>query len=155
FTSFYHTFKTKIKIGKICNMKIIEDKMCFTEKKQDLVFKKPFSKRYIWKKGGRLIIRVVLYSGQYGKLAFMDDVNRLVNVVDAGYSGSVWIGLKRGKQTRWVWSDGENTTSQYYNWASGQPNEDGFCTAIFYGAWHDVLCDLNIYFVCYGEFLII
>ncbi len=36
------------------------------EKKQDLVFKKPFSKRYIWKKGGRLIIRVVLYSGQYG-----------------------------------------------------------------------------------------
>ncbi len=36
------------------------------KKKQDLVFKKPFSKRYIWKKGGRLIIRVVLYSGQYG-----------------------------------------------------------------------------------------
>ncbi len=35
-------------------------------KKKDLVFKKPFSKRYIWKKGGRLIIRVVLYSGQYG-----------------------------------------------------------------------------------------
>ncbi len=34
--------------------------------KQDLVFKKPFSKRYIWKKGGRLIIKVVLYSGQYG-----------------------------------------------------------------------------------------
>ncbi len=43
-------------------------KMCFTErkKKQDLVFKKPFSKRYIWKNGGLLIIRVVLYSGQYG-----------------------------------------------------------------------------------------
>ncbi len=36
------------------------------KKKQDLVFKKPFSKRYIWKKWGRLIIRVVLYSGQYG-----------------------------------------------------------------------------------------
>ncbi len=35
------------------------------QKIQDLVFKKPFSKRYIWKKGGRLIIRVVLYSGQY------------------------------------------------------------------------------------------
>ncbi len=38
------------------------------QKKKDLVFKKPFSKRYIWKKGGRLIIKVVLYSGQYGIL---------------------------------------------------------------------------------------
>ncbi len=43
------------------------NKKCFTEKKkQDLVFKKPFSKRYIWEKDRRLIIRVVLYSGQYG-----------------------------------------------------------------------------------------
>ncbi len=33
---------------------------------QDLVFKKPFSKRYIWKKGDRLIIKVVLCSDQYG-----------------------------------------------------------------------------------------
>ncbi|KAL0201650.1 hypothetical protein M9458_004837, partial [Cirrhinus mrigala] len=41
----------------------------------------------------------------------MDDVNRLVNIVDAGYSGSVWIGLKRGTQKRWSWSNGENTTS--------------------------------------------
>ncbi len=40
--------QTKIKIGKICNMKISLEKMF-------LVFKKPFSKRYIWKKGGRLI----------------------------------------------------------------------------------------------------
>ncbi len=39
----------------------------FLSKTQDLVFKKPFSKRYIWKKGGRLIIRVVLYSGKYGR----------------------------------------------------------------------------------------
>ncbi len=36
--------------------------------KQDLVFKKPFSKRYIWKKGGRLIIRVFLYLGQYSNI---------------------------------------------------------------------------------------
>ncbi len=36
------------------------------KKKKDLVFKKPFSKRYVWKKGGCLIIRVVLYLGQYG-----------------------------------------------------------------------------------------
>ncbi len=44
-------------------------KKCFTErKKKDLFFKKPFSKRYIWKKGGRLIIRVVLYPDQYGTI---------------------------------------------------------------------------------------
>ncbi len=36
------------------------------EKKQDLVFKKPFLKGTSGKRGGRLTIRVVLYSGQYG-----------------------------------------------------------------------------------------
>uniref|UniRef100_A0A672KSF0 C-type lectin domain-containing protein n=1 Tax=Sinocyclocheilus grahami TaxID=75366 RepID=A0A672KSF0_SINGR len=85
----------------------------------------------------------------------MDDVNRLVNIVDAGYSGSVWIGLERGKQTRWVWSDGENTTSQHYNWDSGQPNKDGDCVEIVNGAWLDRACDVNRYFVCYGEFPIL
>ncbi len=82
----------------------------------------------------------------------MDDVNRLVNKVDTGNSGSVWIGLKRGTQKRWSWSNGENTTSQYSNWASGQPNGDGDCVAIYYGAWYDTLCAYNRYFVCYGEF---
>uniref|UniRef100_A0A8C1QAB3 C-type lectin domain-containing protein n=1 Tax=Cyprinus carpio TaxID=7962 RepID=A0A8C1QAB3_CYPCA len=70
----------------------------------------------------------------------MDDVNRLVNIVDAGYSGSVWIGLKRGTQKRWGWSNGENTTSQYYNWASGQPNGDEDCVSTYAGVWHDMLC---------------
>ncbi len=43
-------------------------KICFTEREKKNIWftKKPFSKRYIWKKGGRLIIRVFLYSGQYG-----------------------------------------------------------------------------------------
>ncbi|XP_052389776.1 C-type mannose receptor 2-like isoform X2 [Carassius gibelio] len=79
----------------------------------------------------------------------MDDVNRLVNIVDAGYSGSVWIGLKRGTQKRWGWSNGENTTSQYYNWASAQPNGDGDCVATYNGVWHDMLCSYKRYFVCY------
>ncbi|XP_073705447.1 macrophage mannose receptor 1-like [Garra rufa] len=82
----------------------------------------------------------------------MDDVNRLVNIVDAGYSGSVWIGLKRATQKRWAWSNGENTTSEYYNWASGQPNEDGDCVATYSGVWHDMSCSYKRYFVCYGEF---
>ncbi|XP_026063030.1 C-type mannose receptor 2-like [Carassius auratus] len=81
----------------------------------------------------------------------MDDVNRLVNIVDAGYSGSVWIGLKRGTQTRWVWSDGENNTSQYYNWDSRQPDGDGNCIATYSGAWHDASCSINQYFMCYGN----
>uniref|UniRef100_A0A673H8D1 C-type lectin domain-containing protein n=1 Tax=Sinocyclocheilus rhinocerous TaxID=307959 RepID=A0A673H8D1_9TELE len=71
---------------------------------------------------------------KYTDLATVDsmgDVNRLVNIVDAGYSGSVWIGLKRGTQKRWGWSNGENTSSQYYNWDSGQPNEDGDCVATY------------------------
>ncbi|XP_067309546.1 lymphocyte antigen 75-like [Pseudorasbora parva] len=55
---------------------------------------------------------------KYTDLATVDtmaDVNRLVNIVDAGYSGSVWIGLKRGTQKRWAWSNGENISSPYSN----------------------------------------
>ncbi len=82
----------------------------------------------------------------------MDDVNRLINIMDAGYNGSVWIGLKKGTQKHWGWSNGENTTSQYYNWASGQPNADGDCVAIYSGVWHDMACSNKRYFVCYSEF---
>uniref|UniRef100_A0A8C2GKR2 C-type lectin domain-containing protein n=1 Tax=Cyprinus carpio TaxID=7962 RepID=A0A8C2GKR2_CYPCA len=86
----------------------------------------------------------------------MSDVNRLVNIVDAGYSGSVWIGLKRGTQKRWGWSNGENTTSQYYNWASGQPNvNEDYCVVIYSGGWHDMSCGYKQYFVCYGDFPVI
>ncbi|XP_048019661.1 L-selectin-like [Megalobrama amblycephala] len=63
----------------------------------------------------------------------MDDVNRLVNIVDAGYSGSVWIGLKRGTQKRWAWSNGENKSSPYSNWASGEPKGIASCAAYLNG----------------------
>ncbi|XP_016333237.1 C-type mannose receptor 2-like [Sinocyclocheilus anshuiensis] len=79
----------------------------------------------------------------------MGDMNRLVNIVDAGYSGSVWIGLKKGTQKRWGWSNGENTSSQYYNWGSAQPNGDGDCVVIYSGVWHYMLCSYKRYFVCY------
>ncbi|XP_039532863.1 macrophage mannose receptor 1-like isoform X1 [Pimephales promelas] len=81
----------------------------------------------------------------------MDDVNRLVNIVDAGYSGSVWIGLKRGTQTRWAWSNGENKSSLYSNWASGEPNQNEDCVSILYGSWFDMGCSYRRYFVCYKE----
>ncbi|KAL1280942.1 hypothetical protein QQF64_015542 [Cirrhinus molitorella] len=89
---------------------------------------------------------------KYTDLATVDsmgDVNRLINIVDAGYNGSVWIGLKRGTQKRWGWSNGENTTSQYYNWDSGQPNGNEDCLATTSGAWHDVGCSQLLYFTCY------
>ncbi|XP_073786960.1 L-selectin-like isoform X3 [Danio rerio] len=78
----------------------------------------------------------------------MDDVNRLIHSVDAGYSGSVWIGLKSGTEKRWGWSNGENS-SQYFNWASGMPNDDGYCVATYSGSWIVKLCSDGRYFVCY------
>ncbi len=83
FTCIYNILKTKIKIGKICNMKI---KTFFYKKKKYLVFKKPFSKRYILKKGGRLIIRVVLYSGQYG------DIISYKRCLHVGWTTQLWFG---------------------------------------------------------------
>ncbi|KAL0201640.1 hypothetical protein M9458_004827, partial [Cirrhinus mrigala] len=73
---------------------------------------------------------------KYTDLATLDsmgDVNRLINIVDAGYSGSVWIGLKKATQKRWGWSNGENTTSEYYNWDSGQPDVGEYCVSTYSG----------------------
>ncbi|XP_048019663.1 macrophage mannose receptor 1-like [Megalobrama amblycephala] len=81
----------------------------------------------------------------------MDDVNRLVNIVDAGYSGSVWIGLKRGTQTRWAWSNGEDKSSPYSNWDSGEPNENASCVTYRNGFWVDMDCSYKRYFTCYKE----
>ncbi|XP_073786890.1 C-type mannose receptor 2-like [Danio rerio] len=78
----------------------------------------------------------------------MDDVNVLMHSVDDGYSGSVWIGLKSGTEKRWGWSNGENS-SQYFNWASGMPNDDGYCVATFSGSWSNMPCNYGRYFVCY------
>ncbi len=57
FTSIYHTCKTKIEIGKICNMKIIYEKIYYREKKQP---------RFGFQKGISGKSGVVLYSGQHG-----------------------------------------------------------------------------------------
>ncbi|XP_057182989.1 lymphocyte antigen 75-like isoform X2 [Triplophysa rosa] len=83
----------------------------------------------------------------------MNDVNRTMNKVNDGYSGSVWIGLKRGGQHRWGWSNGENTISQYSNWDPTQPNQplSEFCVFSTNGGWHDMPCNSNLTFVCYNE----
>ncbi|XP_039532869.1 L-selectin-like [Pimephales promelas] len=81
----------------------------------------------------------------------MDDVNRLVNIVDAGYSGSVWIGLKRGTQKRWAWSNGENTLTQYSAWYAGEPKNENKCGFIANGVWKSYSCSAQFFFMCYSE----
>uniref|UniRef100_A0A671LAX5 C-type lectin domain-containing protein n=1 Tax=Sinocyclocheilus anshuiensis TaxID=1608454 RepID=A0A671LAX5_9TELE len=86
-------------------------------------------------------------------LAFVDsmaDASRLINIVDAGYSGSVWIGLKRVTQKRWGWSKGEDTLAQYSAWNAGEPNNQNECAFLSYGVWHTYQCSSVIHFVCYS-----
>ncbi len=80
----------------------------------------------------------------------MDDASRLINLVDAGYSGSVWIGLKRGTQKRWGWSKGEDTLAEYSTWNSGGSNSQNECGFLAYGVWHTSQCSSVIHFVCYN-----
>ncbi len=76
FTSIYHTFKTKNKIGKICNMKKKKKKkkksVLQREKKTRLGFQKAFFQKVHLEKGGssynkgRLIFWSVRYSKNHG-----------------------------------------------------------------------------------------
>ncbi|KAA0718637.1 hypothetical protein E1301_Tti018829 [Triplophysa tibetana] len=84
----------------------------------------------------------------------LDDVNRMINTVNDGYSGSVWIGLKRVTQGRWGWSKGENRLSQYSNWQIGEPNgqyKNEYCVFSFCGYWLDTPCSRTLHFTCYNE----
>ncbi|XP_051728471.1 C-type mannose receptor 2-like [Ctenopharyngodon idella] len=81
----------------------------------------------------------------------MDDVNRLVNIVDSAYSGSVWIGLKRGTQKRWVWSNGEDTLTQYSAWNKEEPSSHNECGYFAFGVWYSYPCSSYLHFVCYNE----
>ncbi|XP_051728514.1 macrophage mannose receptor 1-like [Ctenopharyngodon idella] len=81
----------------------------------------------------------------------MDDVNRLVNIVDAGYSGSVWIGLKRGTQKHWAWSNGENALLQYSAWMKGEPSSSGECVLSGSGFWITYSCSALSFVSCYNE----
>ncbi|XP_055057223.2 C-type mannose receptor 2 [Misgurnus anguillicaudatus] len=80
----------------------------------------------------------------------MDDVNRMMNTVNYGYSGSVWIGLQKGTQSRWLWSNGEDTISQYNAWDTGKPTGED-CVASFSSVWIDNSCTTSyLTFVCYS-----
>ncbi|XP_073777585.1 uncharacterized protein isoform X3 [Danio rerio] len=81
----------------------------------------------------------------------MDDVNRLVNIVDPGFSGSVWIGLQNGGQNRWIWSLGNGVLSTYSFWNPGEPSGDGDCGSSTYGNWSDESCSTVLPFLCFDD----
>lgn len=78
------------------------------------------------------------------------DVQSLMNTVDPGYSGSIWIGLMRGTETRWGWSRGDELLSSFTNWDVGRPNGSGQCVLTVNGVWRDYDCTKPLYFVCYS-----
>ncbi|XP_073728314.1 macrophage mannose receptor 1-like isoform X1 [Misgurnus anguillicaudatus] len=81
----------------------------------------------------------------------MDDVNRMIFLTN-GYRGSVWIGLQGVNQTSWVWSNGENTLSQYSTWYSPPVDElTSSCGLSYNGNWYTRQCYRRLHFVCYNE----
>ncbi|XP_056597454.1 macrophage mannose receptor 1-like isoform X3 [Triplophysa dalaica] len=81
----------------------------------------------------------------------IDDVNRMMNTVNDGYSGSVWIGLKRATQKRLGWSMGDDTLTQYSPWQLGYPKEGGECFMFRDKVWRDYPCAGILHFVCYDN----
>ncbi|KAI7809621.1 hypothetical protein IRJ41_012963 [Triplophysa rosa] len=81
----------------------------------------------------------------------MNDVSTMMNEVDHGYNGSVWIGLYRSTQISWVWSTENTALFHYSNWNPGEPNGNWECVKSFNGSWFDVDCALTFPFVCFNE----
>lgn len=79
----------------------------------------------------------------------LDDVNKMMNIVNDGYSGSVWIGLKRPTTLSWVWSMGNETLTLYRPWWGSKPSGAGDCVCSVHTAWYDYSCAANLDFVCY------
>ncbi|TSU88979.1 Macrophage mannose receptor 1 [Bagarius yarrelli] len=81
----------------------------------------------------------------------INDVNKLMNEVTVGYSGSLWIGLKRSAQALWGWSRGDAPLGDYSSWEAGEPNGSGTCVVNINSFWRDYDCNVPLYFVCYKE----
>lgn len=80
----------------------------------------------------------------------MNDVSTMLNKVDPGYNGSVWIGLYRSARTRWIWSTENTVLFHYSNWSPGEPNGNWECAKSFNGSWFDEDCSLTFPFVCFN-----
>ncbi|KAI7809330.1 macrophage mannose receptor 1-like [Triplophysa rosa] len=81
----------------------------------------------------------------------MNDVNRMMNKVNDGYSRSVWIGLKRWKKGHWLWSMENETLSRFSPWNPGEPTGDGECVFYSHKLWFDFPCASRLSFVCYNK----
>lgn len=81
----------------------------------------------------------------------MDEENQLVSTLDS-QATATWIGLYKGKNNRWLWSDGSGIAS-FTKWSSGQPDNYGgveSCTEMYDDSfWNDIPCDLARDYVCY------
>ncbi|XP_065132923.1 macrophage mannose receptor 1-like isoform X2 [Paramisgurnus dabryanus] len=89
---------------------------------------------------------------RYTDLATVDsmkDVNIMTNIRDVAYIGPFWIGLKRVSQSRWGWSMGDDTLTNYSGWSSNPGNDE--CAYFAYGFWYSKQCSGVLYFACYNE----
>uniref|UniRef100_A0A8B9J8F5 C-type lectin domain-containing protein n=1 Tax=Astyanax mexicanus TaxID=7994 RepID=A0A8B9J8F5_ASTMX len=77
----------------------------------------------------------------------INEVSRVLKVIDPAYTGSFWIGLKRGTYSKWGWSAGNNTL--YSNWEA-DPNvddtEEGCATKYRNGGWFPTNCNSTFQF---------
>lgn len=75
-------------------------------------------------------------------------LNESVKMVDPGYIGAAWIGLKRS----WAWSTGDSLNTSFASWGPYQPNERNTETACLWfqlNGWSDYFCTKKFYFFCY------
>ncbi|XP_045557465.1 C-type mannose receptor 2 isoform X1 [Salmo salar] len=92
----------------------------------------------------------------------MEDMKRLINTVDIGYNGSVWIGLEKGDIMVWQWSlanrdyYGEEGTG-FRKWSEGEPDngmgrvEEECAVMNENGQWHDMPFNFKLSVYCYDD----
>lgn len=85
----------------------------------------------------------------------MREMQTLIDQVDLFYLGDVWIGLRKGAETRWGWSMGDDTIQQYnmLKTTSSTFLTNGSCGAISQdGYWYSLNCFSLQRFICHdGE----
>lgn len=84
----------------------------------------------------------------------MAEMSTLIDQVNPYYLGDVWIGLRKGTETRWGWSNGYDTIQQYSR-LNTMPNTfftNGSCAAINQdGYWYSLSCFSLQNFICYDS----
>ncbi|CAK6954320.1 macrophage mannose receptor 1-like [Scomber scombrus] len=88
---------------------------------------------------------------QYCRREF-DDLATVTRETTDQFNNTGWIGLYREGGETWSWSG--DLTSDYRNWASGQPlTEDCAFFDTVTQKWHSEQCSEKLRFVCYDDYL--